>query len=141
VNIHFVSLFMSAGSAPVNERVGGRTALDPDGLHHAAALLRSVARLDVHMLAPQARRAMVRISTSLDASSAMLADKVLDDFGEAHQMTVTVALCSTASPACAVHRSVNFCVPGVVEAFVPSCLLPSFPLAKAAVLVPTSSVI
>ena len=56
-------------------------------------------------------------------------------------MTRIVVVCCTASPACAVHCRINVCVPGVVDAFVPICVVPSLPPAICAVLVPTCWVI
>lgn len=46
-------------------------------LHHAAALGSPIARVHIHMLAPQTLRTMVRISVSLNEKPALFAGKIL----------------------------------------------------------------
>lgn len=48
-----------------------------DGLHKPAALFGAVAGVHIHMLAPEALRAVVRVARALHARAALLADKVL----------------------------------------------------------------
>lgn len=53
-----------------------------DWFHHAAAILCPVAWIDVHMLAPEALRAMVGVPAPFHCKAAMLASEVLDGAGE-----------------------------------------------------------
>lgn len=55
-----------------------------DWLHHAATARCSVSRLNIHMLAPEAFRAVVRVAGSFDESAAMLALKIFYPLDKAH---------------------------------------------------------
>lgn len=48
-----------------------------DGFHKSAARLLAIAGFYIHMLAPEALRAVVRVARALHARAALLADKVL----------------------------------------------------------------
>lgn len=52
--------------------------LNPDRAHRTFTLAGAVAGLDIHMFAPQAMGAMVGIAISLNGSTAVLANKILD---------------------------------------------------------------
>ncbi len=82
--LHIVILGQSYGAldaallTTLNDAVFARRALERDGLHHASASRRPVARLHVDMLAPETFGAVIGIPVTRDRGTAVFASEILD---------------------------------------------------------------
>ncbi|KKW24655.1 MAG: hypothetical protein UY70_C0003G0015 [Candidatus Kaiserbacteria bacterium GW2011_GWB1_52_6] len=67
-----------AAYAPVHDAIVRCRAFEPRGLHHAATRLCPIARIFVHVLAPETLRAVIGVAGTLYELSTVLTGKVLD---------------------------------------------------------------
>ncbi len=88
IGLYFVASFNSAPFAHMCNHVVWRRALNASRFHHAAACCQSIARVHVNMFAPEASRAMIRISVAHDGCTAVLAGKIFLVARKCHTATL-----------------------------------------------------
>lgn len=71
----------------MDQNILGTAALNGDRLHHAATLLRPVARINIDVLTPQAPRTMISVSCAPHLRAAVFAGKILYRFSKCHAIT------------------------------------------------------
>ena len=74
--------FCPAPKAAVDDRVTPTPREDPDGFHHASARFRPVAGVHIHVPAPKALRAMVRVAATFHRDTAMAAHEIFASTAE-----------------------------------------------------------
>lgn len=85
-----------------------------DWRHHATAFRRPVARIDIHMFAPEALRAVIGVPCSCHRRPAVFAGEVFCSFLKRHHWILTVALDSATPPESLLQVSVYIIVPDPV---------------------------